>query len=78
MKAITRRTLLRNSAPGLVAADAKVAHLSCALVHLGETAYRLGRVLQFDPQTETITNDPEANRLLTKQYRPPWGLPASV
>ncbi len=55
-------------------ASAEIAHLSCALVHLGEIAYRTERVLRFDPKTETILDDKEANRLLTKEYRSPWGL----
>src|SRR5262245_23391318 len=42
-------------------ADARTAHLTCALVHLGEIAGRMQRVLHFDPATETIRNDPEAN-----------------
>jgi hypothetical protein len=49
-----------------------VAHLSCALVHLGEIAYRTGRALRFDPKTETIFGDDEANARLTKAYRAPW------
>jgi hypothetical protein len=60
------------------AADAEVAHLSCALVHLGEIGYRVGRVLHFDPVKEQIRNDPEANALLTKTYRAPWGVPDPV
>ncbi|MCI0380901.1 MAG: Gfo/Idh/MocA family oxidoreductase [Gemmataceae bacterium] len=56
-------------------ADARTAHLSCALVHLGEIAYRAEKVLHFDPKTETITNDKQANAMLTKEYRKPWGLP---
>lgn len=59
-------------------ATAEVAHLSCALVHLGEIAYRTGRVLHFDPKTEMIENDAEANALLTKDYRKPWRLPETV
>lgn len=57
------------------AADAETAHLSCGLAHLGEIAYRVGRVLQFDPRRERIRHDAEANALLTKEYRAPWGLP---
>jgi predicted dehydrogenase len=56
-------------------ADAQTAHLSCALVHLGEVAYQVGRVLHFDPKAETVLNDKEAAALLTKEYRKPWGLP---
>ena len=55
-------------------APALQAHMSCALVHLGEVAFRVRRVLEFDPETETVRNDPEANRLLTKDYREPWSV----
>jgi hypothetical protein len=46
-----------------------VAHLSSALVHLGEVAYRTGRALRFDPKTGTILGDDDANGRLTKPYR---------
>ena len=59
-------------------ADALTAHLSCALVHLGEIAYRTEHVLQFDPKTEEIRGDKDANPLLTKEYRKPWELPDSL
>jgi predicted dehydrogenase len=65
---------IRNNRPP--SADARTAHLSCALVHLGEIAYRTQRVLHFDPNRETIINDREASALLTKEYREPWGLPS--
>ncbi len=54
-------------------ANAEAAHLSCALVHLGEVAYRTGRVMHFDPKTESFRDDDQANALLTKTYRAPWG-----
>jgi predicted dehydrogenase len=57
-------------------ADALTAHLSCALVHLGEVAYRTERVLHFDPKTETVKGDKEADALLTKEYRKPWEMPS--
>lgn len=59
-------------------ANAAVAHLSCGLVHLGEIAYRVGRVLHFDPERESFLDDPDADRLLTKEYRDPWGMPDPV
>jgi predicted dehydrogenase len=59
-------------------APAEVAHLSCALIHLGEIAYRTGRVLTFDPETEQFPGDAEANALLTKEYREPWGVEGLV
>ncbi|MHC4399090.1 MAG: Gfo/Idh/MocA family protein [Planctomycetota bacterium] len=59
-------------------ADAEIAHRTCALIHLGEIAYRTKTVLEFDPKTETIANSMEANAMLTKEYREPYGLPKSV
>lgn len=63
---------IRNRRP--TSAPADVAHLSAGLVHLGEIAYRTGRILRFDPKTETFRDDRDANALLTKEYRKPWGL----
>jgi len=59
-------------------APADVAHLSCALVHLGEIAHRVGRVVNFDAEAETIVGDEEASQLLTKQYRSPWNVPEKI
>jgi predicted dehydrogenase len=56
-------------------APAEVAHLSCGLIHLGNIAHRVGRILRFDPKAETFPGDREATALLTKEYRKPWGLP---
>ncbi len=53
-------------------ATAETAHYSCGLIHLGEIVYRTGRVLRFDPRTETFPDDREASALLTKDYRRPW------
>lgn len=55
---------------------AAVAHRSCALVHLGEIAYRTSGRLDFDPQTESFVNNDDANAMLTKEYREPFGLPS--
>ena len=57
-------------------ADAETAHLSCALVHLGEIGYRVGRVLNFEPREERILNDPVADAMLSKPYRSPWEMPS--
>ena len=59
-------------------ANERIAHHTCALIHLGEIAYRTRTVLEFDPDTERITNSDEANAMLTKTYRVPYGLPNSV
>ena len=56
-------------------ANAETAHRSCSLVHLGEIAFRTSGRLDFDPKTETFRNNDEANAMLTKDYRAPFGLP---
>ena len=55
-------------------ADAEIAHLSCGIVHLGEIAFRTGRVIEFDPRKEQIVGDDEANSMLAKKYRGPWAI----
>ena len=53
-------------------------HISCALVHLANASYRLGRTLRFDPEAEQVIGDDEANRLLCdgdRLYRAPYALP---
>jgi hypothetical protein len=59
-------------------ADILQGHLSTSLCHLGNIACRLGRTLHFNPHAETFVDDPEADTYLTKQYRPPYVLPAQV
>jgi predicted dehydrogenase len=56
-------------------------HISCALVHLANVSYRLGRTLRVDPATETVVGDDEANRLLSgrdRGYRAPFVIPEDV
>jgi predicted dehydrogenase len=56
-------------------------HISAALVHLANASYRLRRALQFDPETEQVIGDDEANRLLRdgdRGYRPPFVVPEEV
>jgi predicted dehydrogenase len=59
-------------------APVETAHYSSALAHLGNIAYRLGRRLEFNPATEKFVNDPEADRHLTRPYRPPFVVPEKV
>ena len=51
---------------------AEVAHRSASVGHLGGIAIELGRKIRFDPNTEKILNDSEADRLLSRSYRSPW------
>jgi predicted dehydrogenase len=56
-------------------APPETAHRSCALVHLAEIAFRTQGQLNFDPSQEQFMNADEANRMLSKIYRSPYGLP---
>lgn len=42
---------------------------------LANVAYRVGRAIRFNPRTERIEGDREAQRLARPQYRPPWKFP---
>jgi predicted dehydrogenase len=56
-------------------------HFSAGLAHLANASYRLGRTLNFDPETQLVKNDDEANRLLCGEgrgYRPPFVVPKQV
>ena len=56
-------------------ADALTGHLSTSLAHLGNISTRLGRSLNFDPKTEQIIDDKEANALTRREYRDHWARP---
>jgi len=45
---------------------------------LADSTYQMGRVLEFDPQTERFVGDEQANRLLTREYRAPFVVPKTV
>ncbi len=52
---------------------------SMALCLLARTAYQVGRQLNFDPKTEMVVGDDEANALLNKpSYRHPYVVPEHV
>jgi len=46
---------------------------NCSL--LGMLSYKLGRSIQWDGEKEEILGDPEANKLLRRDYRGPWKYP---
>jgi predicted dehydrogenase len=53
-------------------------HMSSALCHLANIAYRVDRTVHFDHSTETFGNDDEANALLTRSERAPYVVPREV
>ncbi|UCD30296.1 MAG: gfo/Idh/MocA family oxidoreductase, partial [Planctomycetota bacterium] len=54
----------------------EVGHRSTSTALLANIAYDRKRHIIWDAQRERVTNDPEANKLLSYEYRPPWKLPA--
>ena len=69
---------VRAQDPSLLNGPVETAHLSSGLAHLGNIAFRTGRVLHFDPKTETFPGDDEANAMLTRNYRAPYIVPDQV
>lgn len=59
-------------------ADIEEGHKSTRLCHLGNIAIRTGRTIRFNAENESIIDDAEANRLLTRTYRRPFEMPATV
>jgi predicted dehydrogenase len=57
-------------------ADIEIGHLSSSLCHLGNIVARVGRAVRFDPETEQVIRDDEANALVRRQYRKDhWAVP---
>jgi len=56
------------------AANAERSHHVAMIYHLANVAFRCGRPLKFDPHTEQIVGDEEANRLVNQPMRAPWRL----
>jgi predicted dehydrogenase len=57
---------------GRPVADIEQGYISTASCILANVAMNLGRTLAWDPQTQRVTGDAEANRLLRRAYRAPW------
>jgi len=56
-------------------------YISCTLVHLANASYRLGRPVNFDPESQTVINDAEADLLMRdgdRGYRAPYVVPDEV
>jgi predicted dehydrogenase len=75
----------RNFVDAIRAGDRKVltcdvleGHLSATLPHLANISYRVGRALTFDGKTETCVGDPDANKLLSREYRKGFVIPDVV
>ncbi len=55
-------------------ADVEAGHHASNPGHLMNISWRVGRLVRWDAEKEQIIDDPEANALVTKKYRPPWKL----
>jgi hypothetical protein len=55
------------------AAPAEIGHRSCSACLLAHDAMKLNRELKWDPQAERYDNDEEANALLSRPQRAPYG-----
>ena len=61
----------------LPVSNPEVGHHVTALAHLGSIACRTKSTVIWDPETERITNNEEADALVGANYREPWKLPYS-
>jgi len=59
-------------------ADIQEGYMSAVLPALSNISYRLGRQLKFDGVKEKFVNDPEADKLLTRDYRKPYEVGSKV
>ena len=59
---------------GTTFAPVEVGHRTATMCHLANIAMQTGRTIKWDPATERITNDEEANRMCTRPMRGAWTL----
>jgi hypothetical protein len=57
------------------ASDVEIGHNSMIACHLGNIAFRTGRVIHWDVANEQIKGDADAQKYVLKPYRAPWALP---
>ena len=69
---------VRNHDASILNGPIETGHLSSGLAHLGNIAYRTGKVLTFNPEAEKFVNDPEADKMLSRNYREGFEVPEIV
>ncbi|MBN1351506.1 Gfo/Idh/MocA family oxidoreductase [candidate division KSB1 bacterium] len=55
--------------------DVEVGHRSTSVPHLGNIALKSKTRIEWDPDTEHVTNCEHADKMVDKPYRAPWKLP---
>ncbi|MBN8787213.1 MAG: Gfo/Idh/MocA family oxidoreductase [Terrimonas sp.] len=58
-------------------ADIEEGHISTASCIIANLSMKLGRALSYDPIKKEIVGDPEATKLLKREYRGPWMHPGA-
>ena len=51
----------------------EIGHRACSVCLITHISMKLGRKLQWNPETELFTNDEEANKMLSRSQRFPYG-----
>jgi len=69
---------VRNGKRSDLTCEVEEGHLSTALPLLANISYRVGRELNIDVKKEKFIDDDEANKLLTRDYRGEYTVPANV
>ncbi len=70
---------VRNRKSSILRADIDEGRKSTAVCLLARTSYQVGRLLKFDPKTETVLGDEQANTMLNHPvYRAPFEVPKQV
>jgi predicted dehydrogenase len=55
-------------------AEVEIGHRSTTVAHLGNIAFKTGKKLHWNADTEELADDGEASKLLSRQSRKPWNL----
>jgi predicted dehydrogenase len=58
----------------LPASHPEIAHRAHTMAHCANLCLRLGRRLRWSPETERFVDDDDANRMLSRTMRAPWGV----
>jgi hypothetical protein len=55
-------------------AEVEIGHRSTTVALLGNIAFKIGKKLHWNADTEEFINDGEASKLLSREPRKPWNL----
>ncbi|MCC6511555.1 MAG: Gfo/Idh/MocA family oxidoreductase [Pirellulaceae bacterium] len=69
---------VRSRNPDTLSADILQGHMSSALCHLSNIAYRVDETLHFDAVTEQFKGNEKASALVSRIERAPYAVPVSV